>query len=153
MQDAWPYNKLRLTLSEGPNRVGPSPPSPVEENRASFKNVGFLAVQNSGRWAEPTYPVILNFVFNSTCYLAGFCPNLLRWLSVVSELLWRNMKQWPASNIFTGNRACCCYRNKANIGWKYTYIPRVTLLLYQMYLSNCGTWCRVGIRRVSTMLR
>ena len=54
---------------------------------------------------------------NTTHYIVCYCPGLSIWLSVVSELLWRNMTQWPASNIFTGNETCCCCRNKGNSWW------------------------------------
>jgi hypothetical protein len=54
---------LRLALSEGPNRVGVSFPSPEERNRFSFGNVS-SSIWNSGRRAKSRNPVILRILLN-----------------------------------------------------------------------------------------
>jgi hypothetical protein len=47
---------LRLALSNGPNRVGVSPPSLEDRNRSSFRNVVFFRIPDDGQSPKP--PVI-----------------------------------------------------------------------------------------------
>jgi hypothetical protein len=66
---------LRLALSEGPNRVDVSFPSPEDGNENIFRNVVFSSYLDPRRWTKTRNPVILCYthcrtILNLSMHLA-----------------------------------------------------------------------------------
>jgi hypothetical protein len=58
------WERLKLALSNGPNRVGVSLPSPEEGNNPVSETLGFLDGYNSGRWTKSINSVILSVIID-----------------------------------------------------------------------------------------